>query len=104
MICPFCGKDSDRVVDTRPRNDSKAIRRRRLCTECGRRFITIEEIEDKTLYVIKSDGRREQYDRKKITKGIQIACIKRSISIEQIEDLVETIESVIQSDFARIDT
>ena len=64
MKCPFCGKDSDRVVDSRSRNEGRMIRRRRLCLECGRRFVTVEEIEDKALYVVKADGRREPFDRK----------------------------------------
>ena len=97
MRCPFCGKDSDRVVDSRSRNNGKAIRRRRLCLACGRRFTTIEEIEDKALYVVKADGRREPFDRKKIMRGIQIACIKRPVPIEQIEDIAERIESEIES-------
>jgi len=101
MKCPFCGQDKDRVVDTRTRKDGKAIRRRRLCLNCGRRFITLEEIEDKTLYVIKVDGRREPYDRKKMKKGIQIACIKRPVSVEQIDEIVEKIESEIESRFVK---
>jgi transcriptional repressor NrdR len=99
MKCPFCGQDKDRVVDTRTRKDGKAIRRRRLCLNCGRRFITLEEVEDKTLYVVKADGRREPYDQKKIKKGIQIACIKRPVSVEQIGEIVEKIESEIESRF-----
>ena len=101
MRCPYCGKDNDKVLDTRSRNDGKAIRRRRSCAGCGRRFTTIETIEDKTLYVIKSDGRREAYDRKKLMKGIQIACIKRPISIDEIENIVSDIESEIESDFVK---
>ena len=101
MKCPYCGQDEDKVVDTRSRDDGKAIRRRRLCLECERRFITIEEIEDKTISVIKADNRREPYDRKKIMRGIQIACIKRPVPIEQIEELVLKIETDIQSDFIK---
>lgn len=101
MKCPFCGQDKDRVVDTRTRKDGKAIRRRRLCLNCGRRFTTLEEVEDKTLYVVKADGRREPYDRKKIKKGIQIACIKRPVSVEQIDGIVEKIESEIESRFVK---
>lgn len=101
MRCPYCGKDDDKVLDTRSRDDGKAIRRRRSCAECGRRFTTIETIEDKTLYVIKSDGRRESYDRKKLQRGIQIACIKRPISIDQIENIVSEVEVEIESDFVK---
>ena len=101
MRCPFCGKDEDKVVDSRSRNDGRVIRRRRQCLRCGRRFITIEEIEDKTLYVIKSDGRREDYDRKKLRQGIQIACNKRPIPIEEIDKIVERVEAEIESDFVK---
>jgi transcriptional repressor NrdR len=101
MRCPFCGKDEDKVVDSRSRNDGRAIRRRRQCLQCGRRFITIEEIEDKTLYVIKSDGRREDYDRKKLMRGIQIACNKRPIPIEEIDKIVEKVEAEIESELVK---
>jgi len=101
MRCPYCGKDEDKVVDSRSREDGKVIRRRRQCLKCGRRFITIEEIEDKTIYVIKSDGRREYYDRKKLIKGIQIACNKRPVSIGQIDNIVEKIESEIGSYYVK---
>ncbi len=101
MRCPFCGKDEDKVVDSRSRNEGRAIRRRRQCLQCGRRFITIEEIEDKTLYVIKSDGRREDYDRKKLMRGIQIACNKRPIPIEEIDRIVEKVEAEIESNFVK---
>jgi transcriptional repressor NrdR len=101
MRCPYCGKDNDKVLDTRSRDDGKAIRRRRSCAGCDRRFTTIETIEDKTLYVIKSDGRRESYDRKKLLRGMQIACIKRPISIDEIENIVSDIEAEIESDFVK---
>ncbi|HDQ46106.1 MAG TPA: transcriptional repressor NrdR [bacterium] len=101
MQCPYCGKDQDKVVDTRSRNNGRVIRRRRLCIHCGRRFVTIEEIEDKTLAVIKSDNRREPFDRRKLLHGIQIACSKRPVSIDQIEKLVERIESDIENEFVR---
>ena len=101
MRCPFCGFDDDKVVDSRSREDGKVIRRRRLCLRCDRRFITREEIEDKTLYVIKSDGRREFFDRKKLMRGIQIACSKRPVSIEKIESVVEHIETDLESEFIK---
>jgi len=101
MRCPYCGKDDDKVVDTRSMEDGKAIRRRRLCLHCQRRFITLEEIEDKTLYVVKSDSRREPYDRKKLTRSLQLACTKRPISVEQIEQLVDQIETDIRSLFVK---
>jgi transcriptional repressor NrdR len=77
------------------------IRRRRQCLNCSKRFITVEQIENKSISVIKSDGRREPYDRDKIMRGIQIACIKRPVSIDQIESLVEKIESDIEADFVK---
>lgn len=101
MRCPFCGIDQDRVVDTRSREDGRVIRRRRLCENCDRRFITVEEIENKCLTIIKSDNRREAFDREKLLNGIQIACIKRPVSIEQIEKLVEKVKSELESEFVK---
>jgi transcriptional repressor NrdR len=93
MRCPGCGADEDHVVDTRSRNDGKSVRRKRHCLRCGRRFFTVEEIEDKSLSVIKRDGRREPYDRKKLVRSIQLACTKRPVPVDAIEKLVEDIES-----------
>jgi len=101
MRCPYCGQDHDKVVDSRSRNEGRIIRRRRLCLNCDRRFITREEIEDKTIYVVKSDGRRELYNQKKLLKGIQIACSKRPISLDEMEDIVNRIEREIESDFVK---
>lgn len=101
MRCPFCGTDEDKVVDSRSREDGKVIRRRRQCLNCERRFITVEEIEDKTIYVIKSDGGREYYDRKKLIRGIQVACNKRPVSAEQIDNIVLKIEAEIDADFLK---
>ncbi|MFC1569624.1 transcriptional regulator NrdR [bacterium] len=98
MRCPFCGIDDDRVLDTRSRDDGSAIRRRRLCNQCKRRFTTIEEIENKSLSVIKSDGRREPFDTTKLRRSIEIACKKRPISIDQIDHVVELVKSSIDSD------
>ncbi len=98
MRCPFCGRDDDRVVDTRSRDDGLAIRRRRLCNHCDRRFITVEEIENKVLSVIKTDGRREFFDVLKLRRSIEIACKKRPISIDQIDHIVEQVKSEIHSD------
>jgi transcriptional repressor NrdR len=93
MRCPGCGIDEDRVVDTRLVQDGKAVRRKRHCLRCGRRFFTVEEIEDKSVSVIKSDGRREPYDRKKLIRSIQIACTKRPISFEAVEKIADDIEA-----------
>lgn len=101
MRCPFCAHDEDKVVDSRSREDGRVVRRRRLCLACGQRFSTIEEIEDKTVYVIKSDSRREEYDRNKLMRGLKIACSKRPVSIERLEQLATDIEMSIQSEFVR---
>ena len=101
MRCPYCGTDDDKVVDSRSRDEGRLIRRRRVCLQCGRRFSTLEEIEDKTLYVIKSDGRREEFDRRKLMRGIQIACSKRPVSIEALENLVARVEMEIEAQHAR---
>ncbi len=101
MRCPFCGTDEDKVVDSRSREDGKVIRRRRQCLKCDRRFITVEEIEDKTIYVIKSDGGREYYDSRKLVRGIQVACNKRPVSAEQIDKIVQKIEAEIDADFLK---
>ena len=89
MKCPYCSGVLSRVVDTRPVGDG--IRRRRECRECGRRFTTYEQVMP-SLVVIKSDGRREPYDRQKLMTGIQIACAKRPISTAALEGLVDTVE------------
>jgi transcriptional repressor NrdR len=93
MKCPGCGQDDDRVLDTRSRNHGKSIRRKRLCLRCGKRFYTIEDIEDKTPLVVKRDGRREAYDRNKLIRSIQIACTKRPVSLESIERIADDVES-----------
>ncbi len=98
MRCPFCGSLEDKVVDSRLVRDGRAIRRRRECLACGRRFTTYEYIEQSPILVIKRDGRREQYQREKLVRGIKEACHKRPVSAEQIEELVDKIEGEI---FAR---
>ena len=95
MKCPFCGKDDTRVVDSRPVDDINAIRRRRMCDGCGRRFTTYEKIEMIPLIVIKKDQNREQYDRSKITAGVLRACHKRPVSVDDINALVDKVEAEI---------
>ena len=95
MKCPFCGQDSTRVVDSRPADDNAAIRRRRLCDECGRRFTTYEKVETIPLIVIKKDRTREQYDRSKIEAGVLRACYKRPIPVQKINDLIDEVETEI---------
>lgn len=91
MNCPFCGGIDSRVIDTR--DAEGGIRRRRECVACGRRFTTYERVAPLRLMVIKQDGRREPFDRDKIVRGIQIACAKRPIQTEEIEEMVSSIES-----------
>lgn len=95
MKCPFCGQDNTRVVDSRPAEDNSAIRRRRLCDECGKRFTTYEKVETIPLVVIKKDRTREQYDRSKIEAGVLRACYKRPIPIQKINEMIDSVETEI---------
>lgn len=95
MKCPFCGDDNTRVIDSRPADDNEAIRRRRQCDECGKRFTTYEKVETIPLIVIKKDKNRETYDRSKIESGVVKSCHKRPVSIDQIEKCVDDIENAI---------
>ena len=101
MKCPFCGNVDDKVIDSRASSDGNAVRRRRECTKCAKRFTTYEVVEEMALMVVKKDGRRESFDRKKILSGIQKACEKRPVSLEKIEDLVSNIEREINRKFDR---
>ena len=92
MKCPVCGHQEDKVVDSRASAEGSAIRRRRECLSCGKRFTTYEHVEEERLMVIKKDGRREPFDRNKLLGGLLKACEKRPISMDQIEDLVDEIE------------
>ena len=93
MKCPFCNQDNTRVVDSRPADDNCSIRRRRMCDECGKRFTTYEKVETIPLIVIKKDLSREQYDRSKIEAGGLRACYKRPIPVQQINELVDSVET-----------
>ncbi|MEP0766415.1 MAG: transcriptional repressor NrdR [Fimbriimonadia bacterium] len=95
MKCPYCGHDDDHVLDSRPVREGSAIRRRRECLGCGRRFTTFEEIEEKRLMVIKRDGRREPYCRDKLLRGMEVACRKRPIAVAVLEKAVDDIESAL---------
>lgn len=101
MKCPFCGYQEDKVVDSRTSSEGSSVRRRRECIKCGRRFTTYEYIEEMPLMVVKKDGRRERFDRKKIQAGILRACEKRPVSIEKIEELVINIERTVLKKFDR---
>jgi transcriptional repressor NrdR len=96
MKCPFCGHAENKVIDSRISKDGKAVRRRRECLNCSKRFTTYEYVEDILPMVVKKDGRREQFDRQKILGGIKKACEKRPISMEAIDKLVENVEQACQ--------
>jgi transcriptional repressor NrdR len=96
MKCPACGHEEDKVVDSRATRDDTAVRRRRECLECGKRFTTYEYIENTPLMVIKKDGRREPFRREKLKAGILKACEKRPISPVTIDEVVDSIESSLQ--------
>ncbi len=95
MKCPFCGKDNTRVIDSRPAEENNSIRRRRVCDVCKKRFTTYEKVETIPLIVIKKDDNRETYDRSKIEGGVLRACHKRPISVNQINELVDQVETEI---------
>ena len=95
MKCPFCGEENTKVIDSRPAEENNAIRRRRQCEKCNKRFTTYEKVETIPLIVIKKDDIREQYDRGKIEAGILRSCHKRPVSYEQIMSVVEDVENAI---------
>jgi len=92
MKCPACGAIDDRVIDSRLGKENTVIRRRRQCLNCKKRFTTYERIEEILPYVIKKDGRRETFDRRKIVEGMRRACEKRPVSIDRIEAVADAIE------------
>jgi len=101
MKCPFCGYKEDKVVDSRATQEGAAIRRRRECLNCGKRFTTYEYIEELAVMVIKKDGRRESFDRNKILNGLLKACEKRPIGMERLEEIVAQVERTIQRKYDR---
>ncbi|MFV9511170.1 transcriptional regulator NrdR [Tepidibacillus sp. LV47] len=98
MRCPFCNYNGTKVLDSRPINNGKSIRRRRECESCGRRFNTYEEVEETPIYVIKKDGSREEFSREKILRGLLRACEKRPVGIETLENIVSDIEKELRND------
>ena len=96
MKCPFCGNAENKVIDSRISKDGKAIRRRRECLGCSKRFTTYEFVEDIMPMVVKKDGRREPFDRMKIRNGVMTACEKRPISMESMEKIVDDVEQACQ--------
>lgn len=101
MKCPYCGYEESKVIDSRPADEGERIRRRRECLKCGKRFTTHEVIETVPIIVVKRDKSREVFDRNKLTAGLLRACEKRPVSINQIEKMVDNIESQLQQSLDR---
>ena len=99
MRCPFCGFIDQKVLDSRPAREGEAIRRRRECMGCGRRFTTFEEPETPRLFVVKRNGSREEFSRDKVLSSMVLACRKRRIPIEDLKDAVERLEKELYHRF-----
>lgn len=97
MKCPFCGEDTDKVVDSRSSKNGESTRRRRECLNCHQRFTTYEYIENVAINVIKADGKRESFDRKKLYGGIAISCTKLPIPTDRIDEIVDEITREIEA-------
>jgi transcriptional repressor NrdR len=96
MKCPYCGNLGDKVVDSRESKEGDAIRRRRECLECGRRFTSYERIDEIPYMVVKKDGRRERFERQKLVAGLLKACEKRPVRIPALEAIADRIEGILQ--------
>lgn len=101
MHCPFCGNDDTKVIESRQVDEGTAVRRRRECERCTRRFTTFEKFEDTPLIVVKKDGRRMEFSRSKLKAGILRACEKRPISMERIEEVMYEIEKNLRNSHDR---
>ena len=101
MRCPFCGHSDSKVIDSRPADDGNAIRRRRECIECEKRFTTYEKVESLPLIVIKKDKTRQQFDREKLLNGLLRACEKRQVPVKVLEEAVDDIENQLQNSLDR---
>lgn len=99
MRCPFCGHDETKVVDSRMSESQDAIRRRRECLSCTQRFTTYERREETPLMVVKKDGTAEPFDRGKLLRGLMVATTKRNVTIEQLEALIDDVESELHNSF-----
>ncbi len=97
MKCPFCNYDDTKVIDSRSQDENTVIRRRRLCENCGKRFTTYEKIDTIPMTVIKNDGTRQLFDRSKVLSGIIKSCNKTSISVKQMEGIVDDVETAIMN-------
>jgi transcriptional repressor NrdR len=102
LRCPFCNQDDDKVIDSRATDDGTAIRRRRACSVCSKRFTTYERVEgEESLTVVKKDGRRQSFDRRKVLHGMTVACEKRPVAVEDLEAAVNRIYHKLISDGVR---
>ncbi|MCT4661958.1 MAG: transcriptional regulator NrdR [Tissierellales bacterium] len=97
MKCPFCGFYETKVVDSRPTDEGRTIRRRRECSKCEKRFTTYEKMEETPLIVVKKDNTREAFNREKILSGIVRACEKRPVTVKQMDDIVDQVEAMLQN-------
>ena len=95
MKCPYCNSEETKVVDSRPVEEDNSIRRRRVCDHCGKRFTTYERVETIPVVVVKKDLSREPFNRNKIYNGVMLACRKRKVSVQQMNDLVDSVENEI---------
>ena len=98
MKCPKCGKDNDKVLDSRSAREGAAIRRRRECLECGNRFTTYEEVDSDELFVVKRDGRREQFSRSKLEHAVRVACQKRPVPESKLQGLVDSVIASLEGE------
>ena len=101
MTCPYCGFKESKVVDSRPAEEGSSIRRRRECLSCSKRFTTYETVESLPMVVVKRDGSRQTFDRRKLVNGMLRACEKRPVSVAQLEKLGEEIEQELQNSLER---
>lgn len=101
MKCPYCSKDNDKVLESRETSDGYAVRRRRQCISCKKRFTSYERIEEKPLWVVKRDGNKEQYNRAKLLSGVLRACHKLPIAMDKIEKMIREVEVTLQHEKGR---
>jgi transcriptional repressor NrdR len=95
MRCPYCGFTQDKVIDSRESKDADSIRRRRECERCTKRFTTYERLDEIPYMVVKKDGRREKFDRQKVLSGLLHSCQKRKVSVAQMQEIVDAVESFV---------
>ncbi|MCD8340784.1 MAG: transcriptional regulator NrdR [Clostridiales bacterium] len=101
MKCPYCGMQDSKVLDSRPADDRDSIRRRRECLSCGKRFTTYEMVERLPMIVIKKDGKRQEFDREKVLRGMIRACEKRPVQMEELEKIADEIEQELANTLDR---